>query len=70
MKIDDIRATRGEQVGPTRPRNLAAWALPVWPSRILYCTSFAPKYWSVKKLAPTKFQVIWTLFGTLKVKNI
>jgi hypothetical protein len=24
----------------------------------------------VEKLAPTKFQVIWTLFGSLKVKNI
>jgi hypothetical protein len=31
---------------------------------------FAPKSWSVEKLSPTKFQVIWTPFGSLKVKNI
>jgi hypothetical protein len=34
------------------------------------CTSFAPKSCSVEKLAPAKFQVIWTPFGSLKVKNI
>jgi hypothetical protein len=70
MKIDGIRATRREQAGPTWPRNLAAWAMLVWPSWLPCCTSFSPKSSSVEKLAPAKFQVIWTPFGSLKVKNI
>jgi hypothetical protein len=69
-KIDDIGATRWERVGPTRPRHLAAWAMPVSPLDLLYCTSFSPKSYSMEKLAPAKFQVIWTPFGSLKVKNI
>jgi hypothetical protein len=70
MKIDDIRATRGEQVGPTWQGNLAMWAMPVWPSWLPYCISFAPKSCFVEKLATAKFQVIWTPFGSMKVKNI
>jgi hypothetical protein len=70
MKIDDIRATRWERVGPTWPRHLVAWAMPGSPSDLLYCTSFSSKSFSMEKLAPAKFQVIWTLFGSLKVKNI
>jgi hypothetical protein len=69
-KIDDIVATRWERVGPTCPRYLAAWAMPVSSSDLLYCTSFSPKSCSVEKLAPAKFQVICTRFGSLKVKNI
>jgi hypothetical protein len=70
MKIDDIGATKEEQVGPMWLGNLAAWAMPVWPSWLPYCISFAPKSCSVGKLIPPKFQVICTLFGSLKVKNI
>jgi hypothetical protein len=53
-----------------QPRNLAAWAMPVSSSGLLCCTSFAPKSYSVEKLAPAKFQVIWAPFESLKVKNI
>jgi hypothetical protein len=70
MKIDVIGATMGEQVGPTRPGNLAAWAMPVWLSWLPCCISFALKSCSMEKLVPPKFQVIWTPFGSLKVKNI
>jgi hypothetical protein len=69
-KIDDIGETRWERVGPMRPRHMAAWAMPVSSSDLLCCTSFFSKSCSVEKLAPAKFQVIWTLFGSLKVKNI
>jgi hypothetical protein len=70
MKIDGIGATRGERVGPMRLGNLAAWAMPVWPSWLPCCISFAPKSCSVEKLVSPKFQVIWTPFGSLKAKNI
>jgi hypothetical protein len=70
MKIDGIGATRGERASPMRPRNLAAWAMLVWPSWLPYFISFAPKSCSVEKLVPPKFQVIWTLFGSLEVKYI
>jgi hypothetical protein len=69
-KIGGIGATRWEWVGPTQPRHLAAWAMPISSSDLLYCTSFSLKSCSMEKLAPAKFQVIWTLFGSLKVKNI
>jgi hypothetical protein len=42
----------------------------VCPSWLPYCTCFTPKSFSIEKLAPAKFQVIWTPFGSLKVKNI
>jgi hypothetical protein len=69
-KIDDIRATREERVGPMWPGNLAMWAKPVWPSWLPCSISFALKSCSVEKLIPPKFQVIWTPFGSLKVKII
>jgi hypothetical protein len=69
-KINDIGATRWERLGPMQPRHLATWAMPVSSSDLLYCTSFSPKSCSMEKLAPAKFQVIWTPFGSLKVKNI
>jgi hypothetical protein len=53
-----------------RPKHLAAWAMPVSSLDLLCCTSFSLKSCSVEKLAPAKFHVIWTLFGSLKVKNI
>jgi hypothetical protein len=68
-KIDDIGATRWERVGPTWPRHLVVWAMPVSSSDLLCCSSFSLKTYFVKKLAPAKFQVIWTPFGSLKVKN-
>jgi hypothetical protein len=46
------------------------WAMLVSSSDLLCCTSISPKSFSVEKLAPAKFQVIGTLFGPLKVKNI
>jgi hypothetical protein len=69
-KIDDIGATRWQQVGPMRPKHLAMWAMHVSSLDLLCCTSFSPKSCSMEKLAPIKFQVIWTPFGSLKVKNI
>jgi hypothetical protein len=54
-KIDDIGATRGKWVGPTQPGNLAAWAMPVWPSWLPYCIFFAPKSCFVEKPIPPKF---------------
>jgi hypothetical protein len=70
MKIDDIRATRWERVGPTWPKHLITWAMPLSSSELLCCTSFSPKSCSVEKMASAKFQVIWTPFRSLKVKNI
>jgi hypothetical protein len=70
MKIDGIGTTRWERVGPMRPGNLATWAMPVWPSWLPYYISFTPKFCFVEKLVPPKFRVIWTPFGSLKVKNI
>jgi hypothetical protein len=70
MKIDGIGATRGERVGPMWPGNLAMWAMPVCPSWLPCCIYFAPKSCSVEKHVPPKFQVIWTPFGSVKVKNI
>jgi hypothetical protein len=64
------QSNNGGTSRPTRPRNLAVWAILVCPPWLLCCTSFAPKSCSVEKLAPAKFQVIWTPFGSLKVKNI
>jgi hypothetical protein len=55
MKIDDIRATREERVGPTWLGNLAMGAMPVWPWWLPCCISFAPKSCSVEKLVPPKF---------------
>jgi hypothetical protein len=69
-KIDGIRATRGEWVGPMWPGNLVTWAMPDWPSWLPCCISFAPKSCFMEKLVSPKFQVIWTLFGSMKVKNI
>jgi hypothetical protein len=69
-KINDIAAMREKCAGPMRPRNLAVWAMLVWPLWLPCCISFAPKSCSVEKLVPLKFEVIWTLFGSLKVKNI
>ena len=63
-KIDSNGATRAELVGPTRPRNLAAWAYLFWPSDFYFFASFAPRLFSIN------FQVIWTSFGSLKLKNI
>jgi hypothetical protein len=51
MKLDGIRAMRGERAGPTQPRNLVTWAMLVLHfllSEILFR----------EKLAPAKFQVI------------
>jgi hypothetical protein len=70
MRINDIRATRGERASPMQPGNLAVWAMLIWPSWLTCCTFFSLKSYSVEKLAPAKFQVIWTPFGSLKVKNI
>jgi hypothetical protein len=64
------RSNKGERVGPTGAGNLAVWAVPVWPSWLPCCISFASKSCSVEKLVPPKFLVIWTPFGSLKVKNI
>jgi hypothetical protein len=70
MKIDSIKATMWEQVGPTLPKHLAMWAMPVSSLDLLCCTSFSLKSCSMEKLGPAKFQIIWALFGSLKVKNI
>ena len=50
-------------VGPTRPRNLAAWAHPFRPSGLRFFDSFAPMFRSFQKSDPRKISghldVVW-----------
>ena len=69
-KIDGIGGSRPRIVGPTRPRNLAAWAHLSWPSGLRLFASFAPTLRSFQKLMLVNFQVIRTSFGSLKHQNI
>ena len=69
-KIDGNGATRVKMSGPTRPRNLAAWAYLFWPSGFHFFASFAPTLSSFQKMILVKFQVNWTSFGSLKHQNI
>ena len=59
-----------EGVGPTRPRNLAAWATPFWAPGLPSFAFFTPKSSSFIKLTLINFQVTWTSFGSLKHQNI
>ena len=56
--------------GSTRRRNLAAWAYLFWLSGFHFFASFAPTLSSFQKMISVNFQVIWTSFGSLKLKNI
>ena len=69
-KIDSNGASRPQMVGPTWPRNLAAWATLFWPSCLRLFASFAPTLCSFQKRMLVNFQVIWTSLGSLKHQNI
>jgi hypothetical protein len=69
-KIDGIGATKGGTGRPHAARESGRMGHARLALVALCCISFAPKSCSVEKLVPPKFQVIWTPFGSLKVKNI
>jgi hypothetical protein len=68
IKRDEDRWHRSNEGGTGKPH--MARVMPVWPSWLPCCISFDPKSCSMGKLVPPKFQVIWTPFGSLKVKSI
>ena len=62
-KINGIGGSRPRIVGPTWPRNLAAWAHLSWPSALRLFASFAPTLRCFQKTNARKFpghsDVVW-----------